>query len=70
MKSSIVFRVRPTRYAPARLQRHRYSILFLDLRRGRDKTRLSVIRVLVLCQSIKCKFRSMAHAGQTYHVTL
>jgi len=29
--------------------------------------RLSVIRILVLCQSTKCKFRSMAHTG---HVTL
>ena len=33
-------------------------------------TRLSVICVLVLCQSTKCKFRSMANTGQTYHVTL
>jgi len=32
--------------------------------------RLSVIRVLVFCQSTKCKFRSVAHTGQTYHMTL
>jgi len=31
---------------------------------------LSVICVLVLSQSSKCKFRSMAHMGQAYHVTL
>ena len=32
--------------------------------------RLSVIHVLVLCQSSKWKFRSMAHMGQTHHVIL
>ena len=32
--------------------------------------RLSVIHVLVFCQSTKCKFRTMTHTGQTYHVTL
>ena len=32
--------------------------------------RLSVIRVLLLYQSTKGKFRSIAHMGQTYHVTL
>jgi len=32
--------------------------------------RLSATRVLVLCQSTKYKFSSMAHTGQTYQVTL
>jgi len=32
--------------------------------------RLTVIRVLLLRQSTKCKFSSMTHTGQIYHVTL
>jgi len=39
-------RVRPTRYAPARLQWHRYSILFPEWRRDRDETYRRVRRSL------------------------